>query len=428
MPQPDSETLTWIFIALACAAFAGMALARLASKRRESRREREAAEAARAPRRRTERVAARRMEGLSASPEIPKFTPPVRPTVAGPLRPSVLVVEPAAGGASLAVIERADALELEGAESGLLPVAALSVCASDSPLAQCLASRSAALARTADGADGAEEALPENLFAVAVSVSGPEGSDEAASEATANVEEAPAVIRMLDAAGLPVGEGEIAPASVGAVRRELARMLAHEAPGVAEARAALLERVAALRSAPPTAGLAALLPEAGAWLAELSGSASSAQSVAAVAAAAERRLGEISGSLVEEAAPSSGGTEEEKEKERGEKREENEARRLAQARERLVACVVCERVLRAAALSAALASESWLDAVRGASAIERRRRAFEALAVPEGLEELHAALSAELAGDVRDAVRRIDRVALSRRSCAPERILVRFVD
>ena len=201
-------------------------------------------------------------------------------------------------------------------------------------------------------------------------------------------------------------------------------MLAHEAPGVAEARAALLERVAALRSAPPTAGLAALLPEAGAWLAELSGSASSAQSVAAVAAAAERRLGEISGNLVEEAAPSSGGTEEEKE----EKREEDEARRLAQARERLVACVVCERVLRAAALSAALASESWLDAVRGASAIERRRRAFEALAVPEGLEELHAALSAELAGDVRDAVRRIDRVALSRRSCAPERILVRFVD
>lgn len=424
MPQPDSETLTWIFIALACAAFAGMALARLASKRRESRREREAAEAARAPRRRTERVAARRMEGLSAAPEIPKFTPPVRPTVAGPLRPSVLVVEPAAGGASLAVIERADALELEGAESGLLPVAALSVCASDSPLAQCLASRSAALARTADGADGAEEALPENLFAVAVSVSGPEGSDEAASEAMANVEEAPAVIRMLDAAGLPVGEGEIAPASTGAVRRELARMLAHEAPGVAEARAALLERVAALRSAPPTAGLAALLPEAGAWLAELSGSASSAQSVAAVAAAAERRLGEISGNLVEEAAPSSGGTEEEKE----EKREEDEARRLAQARERLVACVVCERVLRAAALSAALASESWLDAVRGASAIERRRRAFEALVVPEGLEELHAALSAELAGDVRDAVRRIDRVALSRRSCAPERILVRFVD
>ncbi len=424
MPQPDSETLTWIFIALACAAFAGMALARLASKRRESRREREAAEAARAPRRRTERVAARRMEGLSAAPEIPKFTPPVRPTVAGPLRPSVLVVEPAAGGASLAVIERADALELEGAESGLLPVAALSVCASDSPLAQCLASRSAALARTADGADGAEEALPENLFAVAVSVSGPEGSDEAASEAMANVEEAPAVIRMLDAAGLPVGEGEIALASTGAVRRELARMLAHEAPGVAEARAALLERVAALRSAPPTAGLAALLPEAGAWLAELSGSASSAQSVAAVAAAAERRLGEISGNLVEEAAPSSGGTEEEKE----EKREEDEARRLAQARERLVACVVCERVLRAAALSAALASESWLDAVRGASAIERRRRAFEALAVPEGLEELHAALSAELAGDVRDAVRRIDRVALSRRSCAPERILVRFVD
>ena len=424
MPQPDSETLTWIFIALACAAFAGMALARLASKRRESRREREAAEAARAPRRRTERVAARRMEGLSAAPEIPKFTPPVRPTVAGPLRPSVLVVEPAAGGASLAVIERADALELEGAESGLLPVAALSVCASDSPLAQCLASRSAALARTADGADGAEEALPENLFAVAVSVSGPEGSDEAASEAMANVEEAPAVIRMLDAAGLPVGEGEIAPASTGAVRRELARMLAHEVPGVAEARAALLERVAALRRAPPPAGLAALLPEAGAWLAELSGSASSAQSVAAVAAAAERRLGEISGSLVEKAAPSSGGTEEEKE----EKREEDEARRLAQARERLVACVVCERVLRAAALSAALASESWLDAVRGASAIERRRRAFEALAVPEGLEELHAALSAELAGDVRDAVRRIDRVALSRRSCAPERILVRFVD
>ncbi|MDO5530969.1 hypothetical protein [Sutterella sp.] len=209
MTASDQELLTWVFIALAVAALAGIFLiGRLRRGAAPAGSKRDAEPPAR-PRR--DRVASRPVR-----PEIPRPPEPekpVRPVIEGPGRPAALVLRTAAAGETVLVLQRAsdrEEAELEGASD--IPVLEPAETASGS-FGRVL-ERSRALAREP------EDGFAGSLFAVTV----PPGAEklEGALQAL-----------WLNGKGLPMGEPEPLEETAESVLAEAGLMLARTEPGVA---------------------------------------------------------------------------------------------------------------------------------------------------------------------------------------------------
>lgn len=188
MHSVGSELVTWLFIALAGLAFGGLALVRAlrgregdAFMRRAAKRSSEAPAPAPA---RVERITRR-----SAAPEIPKFPEPepvVKPVMAGPRRPAVLVF--GAPGSPAVLMQRTEAMEDADAVEAPLSAEVLRA-----PALELLACRASALMKEPDD----DLALDRFTVTVALPAQGVPSSG------------APLELRALNDNGLPVGEAVV---------------------------------------------------------------------------------------------------------------------------------------------------------------------------------------------------------------------------
>lgn len=198
----DSELITWLFIALAGLAFGGLALARmLQSRRGDAFMRRAAKKSSAAPARaRTERIARR-----PQAPEIPKIPEPapvVKPVIAGPGRPAVLVF--GVPGSPAVLMQRTAAMEDADA-----PEAPLTKEALEAPALELLARRALALMKETD------DDLAPDRFTVTVEL--PPAAAAAAG--------APLELRALDPHGLLLGEAAVEAPDAAGFLEELTALL-----------------------------------------------------------------------------------------------------------------------------------------------------------------------------------------------------------
>lgn len=200
MHSVDSELITWLFIALAGLAFGGLALARaLRSRLGEDFMRRAAEKSSAAPARaRAERIARR-----PAAPEIPKFPEPepvVKPVIAGPGRPAVLVF--GAPGTPAVLMQRTEAMEDADALEAPLTEELL-----HAPALELLARRAPVLMKETD------DDLAPDRFTVTL---------ELPAEAAAGT---PLELRALDEHGLPAGEAVVEAPDASAFLEALSEIL-----------------------------------------------------------------------------------------------------------------------------------------------------------------------------------------------------------
>lgn len=388
----DSE-LTWLFIGIA-----GLALAAMAAFNRIARRRPERKSATVPPPRR-ERVAARtKPAGLPPLPEHLRPKVPEKPLPVGPGRPSVLVLEEAATGRSLLLLQRADALEAEGDAPGVVRIAAFADPeeAAGDAVTGWIADRAGALDWEPDGT------LSRDVWLVTLT-SFPEEGREAAGEVRPEAVAPDGVmLRALDGHGLPMGEAVPAPFDADMLLSAARRRLAHEEPGVVDLLEAVRTRMTALLEAGDCSGA---LPELPGWLDGLARIVE-ARAAGTAGAEAEKALDETVG----------------------------EARRRVEelaATEPLVDLAVlcaCERFVRTAVLTRAVFRSApgviLADAAGIASGRRRIEEAFGEMRARQAAGDEEEALVGRMRTDAADVVALLDRRMIA--SGGRVRLLVRF--